>query len=536
MKIKINGTDYKATSQWSISEKVGNPTSSIFNVLVEEQEVPRSGDVVEFLTDDGDKLFFGVLGIPKSPSYSSPFEQRVYSLNCLNGNSILQRRLANVSYSDKTMTEIVLDLFEQYIEPEGITLGEVSQIDTPTFEVYNCKNMNLMSVMNELAGFIGGIWQITDERVFNFVKVDDFPHCSKPLTLDNAPFGKLQRTDTSRDLRTNQIIDGAFITTDTQVEQFLVTEDWQGFNTVFPIVQRPRIWIEGEEVPSDEIGVAGIDDDDTNILFFWSYNSTRVNVNQDYTGALAINEGDTIEVNYIGQAPIRYEIKNASKIDELAQRTGLSGIIDNLYTDSTIVTRQDAVNKAESLLAQFGEQKNTIKCVTDVHTLQDAGFLLSDVNLYTQWTFAIPEFDMNGEYVITEKTIEPLRQDDDDSVKITLTFMDRNFVQSYGETISKLYFDVTKLSIRADEIVISDTYLEDTLELSEVLDIGYVIPLWVAETLQNGQIAQPLGTIMPNLVFGFGDWRNRWTVFATDTDTGVICSPYVGEDQYVCVL
>lgn len=537
MKLKINGTEYKATSKWKISEKVGNPTSSDFQVLVEQQDVPLSGDMVEFVTDTDEKMFFGILGIPKTPSYSSPYEQRLYSLNCLNGNSILQRRLANVSYSNKTMTEIVLDLYARYIAPEGITLGTVSQIDTPTFEVYNCKNMNLMSVMNELAGFIGGIWQVTDEKVFNFVKVDDFPHCSQTLTMDNAPFGKLQRTDSARDLRTNQIIDGAVITTDPQTEDYDVTEDWTGFDTVFPIIQKPAMKVDGEDVPSDEIGERGIDDDNPDILFYWSYNSTSVSLNTHYTGAMSVQEGDTVTIIYVGLAPIRYEVRNSAKIEEIAQRTGLSGIIDNLYTDETIVTRNDAINKANALLLQYGEQKNTIKCVTDVHTLVDAGFSLSDVDLYRQWTFDLPELDMTGEYVITEKTIEPFRLDDESSLKLTLTFTDRNFIQSYGETISKLYFDITKLSVRAEEIVIVDINVDETLGLGENVDIGYIIPLWVCAMMENGQIAQPLGTIMPNLVIGGSTgWRNRWTVFVTTVDTGEVCSPFLGADQYLCVL
>lgn len=537
MKLKINGTEYKATANWKISEKVGNPTSSEFKVLVEEQEVPLSGDVVEFLTDDDQKMFFGVLGIPKTPSYSSPFEQRLYSLNCLNGNSILQRRLANVSYSNKTMTEIVLDLYDRYIAPEGITLGTVSEIDTPTFEVYNCKNMNLMSVMNELAGYISGIWQVTDDKVFNFVKVDDFPHCSKELNIDNAPFGKLQRTDTSRDMRTNQIIDGAVITTDPQVEDYEVTEDWTGFDTVFPIIQKPTMYVDGEEVPSDQIGERGIDDDDPNILFYWSYNSTSVSLNSQYTGAMSVQEGDTVTIVYVGLAPVRYEVRNPIKIQEIADRTGLSGIIDNLYTDETIVTRNDAMNKANALLLQYGEQKNTIKCVTDVHTLVDAGFLLTDIDLYRQWKFNLPELDMVGDYVITEKTIEPFRLNDDESFKVSLTFMDRNFIQSYGETISNLYFDITKLSVRADEIVIMDVNIDETLSLGEIVDIGHIMPLWVCDMMENGQIAQPLGTIMPNLVIGGStEWRSRWTVFATTVDSGEICTPYLGADQYVCLL
>ena len=220
---------------------------------------------------------------------------------------------------------------------------------------------------------------------------------------------------------------------------------------------------------------------------------------------------------------------------EIAQKTGLSGIIDNLYTDSTIVTRQDAFNKATSLLQQYGEQKNTIKCVTDIHTFLSAGFTADDLTLYTQWTFDCPEFDMVGEYVITERVITPLRRNDDDSVTISLTFMDRDFVQSYGETITKLYFDITKLSVRADEIVINDMYVDEILGLVEDVDMVEVMPLWVAYAMENGQIAQPLGTIMPNLVSGRADWRERWAVFVTGDDSE-LCTPFLGDEQYACAL
>ena len=527
MRVKINGTEYKGLSNWRVSEKVGNPTSTTLSVLVESQPIPRAGDVIELLTDGepSDRLFLGVLGIPATPAYSSPFEQRIYSLNCLNGNAILQRRVANVSYANKTMTEIVFDLYQRYIAPEGITLGTLSQIDTPTFEIYNCKNMNLLSVMNELAGFIGGAWQVTNDKVFNFVKLDDFPSCSQTVTLDNAPFGNLQGKADARDLRTNQIIDGAFLTTDPQTESVTVTENWQGFNTVFPLIQQPSMTINGVDVPASAIGTRGISDSDPNVLFFWSYNSRQISVNSQYEGSLTLNEGDVVGIVYVGLAPIRYEISNGDKIAEIAQRTGLSGIIDNVYVDPTIVTRQDAVNKADSLLSQYGEQKDTLTCRTDIHTLLSAGFDLDDLELYTQWTFNIPELDMVGDFVLTEKVVEPLRLNDDESVRYSLTFTDRDFVQSYGETISKLYKDITKLSVRAEETVIIDYNVEDTATLDEDLGIGVAISLFVANTMENGQIAQPLGTIMPNLVHGGGSgWRTPFVVYLATGD-GQTVSP-----------
>ena len=59
MRVKINGTEYKGLSNWRVSEKVGNPTSTTLSVLVESQPIPRAGDVIELLTDGMRDNFFG---------------------------------------------------------------------------------------------------------------------------------------------------------------------------------------------------------------------------------------------------------------------------------------------------------------------------------------------------------------------------------------------------------------------------------------------------------------------------------------------
>ena len=537
MTFYVNNEEYLLASGWNIGDKIGNPAPSYFTVLVQEgQETPKSGDVVSLIGDNSEALFFGIIAIPTSVGFSSPDQSKIYELKCTNANTIAKRRIANVSYSNKTIAEIVNNLYTLYLAPENVTKGDITTLTVPFFEVYNCKNMNLMSVLNELVGYLNGAWRITNEKVFEFIDFSEFPHASQAVNADNAPFENLKISDNSNDVRTTQIVDGAYLTTDPQTESTVVTEDWYGFETQFPIIQQPSMKINGTDVPDSEIGVRGIDDAAPNILFYWSNESTQISVNRYYSGSTSLNEGDTVTIIYVGIVPIRYEVSNTSKIDELAQRTGLSGIIENLYFDKTIVTRQDALNKANALLDLYDERRTTITCTTDIHTLEDAGFLLSDTELYKEWTFNIPTLDLVGEYVVVERTVYPFRLNDDESVKIKLTFADRDFAQGYGMIISRISQDITKLSVRAEETVIQDVYINEVLGLSEVLETGETMPLWVANSLENGQIAQPLGTIMPNLVTGGNDWRDRWTVFATDTDTGVVCSPYLGADQYACVL
>jgi len=538
MKIKINGIEYQGgLSDWKINEKVGNPTASTINIEVQAGDIPpQAGDVIQILEDDDTPIFFGLIGIPKSPKFTSFFQPKIYNLNCTNGNSVLSRRIANYSFADKTITQIVETLFSTYIAPEGITKGVISDIDIPVFEIYNCKNMSLLSVLNELAGYINGAWQITDDKVFNFVKIEDFPRCSQIIDKDNAIVTNLQITDSDRDLRTNQIIDGAYLTTDVQTEYATVTDYWQGFFTAFAIVQQPRIWVNDVEVPQNEIGIKGISEHDTTILFYWAYNSRQIWVNSNYEGSITLNEGDVVKIEYIGIAPIRYEVQNAEKVAEIKQRTGLSGIIDNVYNDPTIVTRADAENKAMALLNLHGEQQRTIKLELDRHFALEHGFVDADFELYTQWTFDLPEIRLSGDYVITEKAVKPLVLNDDTSLYYSLTLTDRNFIQSYGETISNLYRDYIKLTVRAEETVIMEYELEETTTLGEELVTGEAIPLFVANTMENGQIAQPLGTIMPNIVNGDGTyiyWKNRFTLWIGATDVQPFGGGVVGI-EYAC--
>lgn len=510
MKIKINGNEYLGgLSNWKISEKIGNPTSSTINIEVQAGDVPpQAGDVIQILEDDDTPIFFGLIGIPKTPKYTSFFQPKIYNLNCSNGNSVLSRRIANYSFANKTITEIVQTLYDTYIASEGITLGTISQIDTPVFEIYNCKNMNLLSVLNELAGYINGAWQITDDKVFNFVKIDDFPRCSQVIDKDNASITNLQMSDSDRDLRTNQIIDGAYLTTDLQTEYATVTDNWQGFFTAFAVVSQPRIWVNNVEVPQNEIGVKGIQEHDTTILFYWSYNSRQISINRDYEGSIVLNEGDEIKIEYIGLAPIRYVIQNPEKVAEIKNRTGLSGIIDNVYNDPTIVTKADAVTKAEGLLNLYGNQQRTIKFEVSRQYALEKGFVDSDFNLYTQWSFNLTEIGLVGDFVLTEKSVVPHVLNDDDSLYYSLTFTDRNFIQSYGEVITNLYHDFIKLSVRAEETVIMEYVLEETTRFEEQLDVDTALVLYVAQSMYNGQIALPLGTIMPNICqYGSDLWK-----------------------------
>lgn len=498
----INGVEYKLKSNWTFTEQIGNTTSSTCTVLVENQEPPQAGDLVEYM-NDSNTLFLGICGIPKSPKFSTGNEQKEYQLTCNNANSILSRRLVNESYSNKNIRQIVNDLFTKYISVEGFTLGTISTIASPIFEVYNAKNMNLQEVLNELSNYVNGAWICTPDRVFNFVIKNDFPQVVT-INSNNAIINNLQRTDNDKDLRTRQIVDGAYNTTDPQTEEYYVTDDFSNFNTVFPIAVEPTLSIDyGSSgtytpIPSSAIGVKGIDSENPDKLFLWGYNSNEVVLNRGYTGQIGFPVlGDQIKIVYKGLVAIRVIVNNSVQQSNIAQKTGTSGIIEKVFSDSSITKRDDAEKKANSLLETYREQKITLSASSDSEMISKHGFSLSNFNLYSMWKFNLPNLNIVGDFVITERKITPYILSDSESVIISCKWVNRNFVQSYGETISRLYADVSRLSVREDEVILNGENVVEKLELSEQVYVGQDIALFVTTGLNNGQIAEPLGTLYP---------------------------------------
>jgi hypothetical protein len=491
----INGIEYKARADFEIAEKAGNKTSSGFTVVIGDgQPVPAAGDIIECLDDTtGEKLFYGTCGIPKSPKYTSLFtDVREYSITCGNGNSILDNRIANVAMQNKTITEIVNTLFTLYIAAEGITLGVVSNI-TATMSVYTASDFNLRDCLNELANSVNAVWEITPDRVFNFIVWDDFP--SFPYTInENFLLGtELQHSTRSYNLRTVQIVSGATDTTDPQTENFIYDGEQKTFSTSYPIDSKPQIWVDEVEVPQNKIGVKGFDDSNDNMVFLFSYRSQEVSYVERTEFLTA---GDRVTITYIGIFSIRTIVSNQAKIAEIAAKTGTSGVIERMQLAYNIRSTADAINLGLSLLSQFEEKEGQITFWLTSAQLRDYDLTLSDTNLLTMFRFDLGEFGMSGEYVISERKITPILIDLDDNTphefKISLKLADRNILKSYGQVIRDLEKDVTQLAIRPDEIVVSAEFINETERLSERMNTYRDLAYYVCEYIYQGSMVAPM--------------------------------------------
>lgn len=490
MEVYINSVEYDAEWDFTLCEQAGNKTTSTVSVLVENQPVPVAGDIIE-IQDNGSTIFWGTCGIPKSPKFSTGLETKVYKITCGNANSILSNRIINVAYQNYTVTEIVQDIFTNYVAEEGIALGQISTVDV-SLEAYTAKDYNLQTALNELADLVGAVWKIDNDKKFYFLAEADFPTFPNTISEDFLLGSEMQHTTKDYKTRTVQYVSGAKDYTTTQVENYTYTADLKNFVLTFPIASRPSIYVNDVAVPSTQIGINGIDDDNPNIVFSFSYNSQVIS----YKSTTFLAVGDDVRFEYIGLFDIRVSAYNATKIAEIAELTGTSGLRENVYIATDVASTADALQLAQSLLQQFESATNELTFWLLSSQLYALGMTIDDVDLLTQMSFNLPSINISGDYVITERTLSPAYGNLDnvkEKFKVTLKLMNRDYLRSYAETLSDLRRDINQLTIRGDDVVISSVPVDESLQMDEATEPFSQYPHYPVAEPTETQMSIPWG-------------------------------------------
>ncbi len=471
IKCFINGIGYELIKPFTIAEKLGNKISSKIKIKVDDQRIPKAGDLIE-LVEDGNTLFIGTCGIPKSPKFKNVNTLKIYNIVCGNGNSILARRNVNYATQNKTITEIVEYFYDNIIFYENIAKGEISDIPV-TLDAYTAPDMNLQDVLNELAKYVSGAWQVTNDRVFNFIAKDDFEAFPEIINADNFIGATIQTQTKDQDMRTSQIVTGLEDRTDTQAETFVYDGQNQSFSTIFAVAEEPSKIMrdDGVTIYADKIGVRGLDDNNHNVIFLFSNKSREIQY-KDNTNWLSANQSFTIY--YVGIYTLRVRSFNFDKIGEIAAKTGTSGLIEHVHQDKTLTTLEDAEKLANSLISNYGKELTEVKFELTGRRIKASGYTLSDFSLGKKITLDLSEIGLNGDFVITERLLESTSAAGkfEDNVKAKLKLLDRSYIKSYGETLNRLIKE-KNFSIRDNIVIISQEQIEENHNFTEQVIVGY---------------------------------------------------------------
>jgi len=492
IRCEINGIEYRLTTKLRIIEHIGNNTKTTIQVKVDDQDIPKAYDVVEIFddADPGNKIFVGVCGSPKSPVYNSINDVKIYTLDCRNINNILAKRLVNYAEEGKNITQVVTEIFNQFISTEGISLGQIDDFSNITLERYVVPNLPLNDVLTELANVSSAIWNVGNDKVFNFIKKETFNVFDRQITALFSPFANFGHKTTDVDVRTVQIITGGTQVTSEQTERFVYDGNNNSFNTVFPLIQKPSINVNNVAVDPSRIGINGIDNDNSEVYFLFSNRSNTVNYKSE-SNFLSTN--DDVDIIYFGEFATRVRASNSEAIERISSKTGFSGLIENVTDNPTLESINDANLFANSLLENFDSERGEIKVKVTNTKLRRLGYNLDNFSISTIFDFNIPEIGIVGEFVITEREIEPLIIDNAiDNLQAVVKLKDRNFMRSYGQDIKSLTSGVRNLSIRQDEIIIQNINSEEVIEFTETTQFAFNNAIYPVASSTDSNLYDPM--------------------------------------------
>ena len=466
---KINNRSYPVAVGFRIEEQIGNRTSSTVSVLVGDRPVPAAGDTVELIDDQsGAPVFWGFCTIVRCTGREYRPAERVCELVCANANSLPARRLANVALRGKTVTEIVTRLFETYIAPDGVSLGQISDFDTQV-EIYTAADLNLQKALDELAEYVGAGWNITADRRFFFLQKSDFPQAPAVLDDTSLPLFGVETACRESEMRTVQIIKGSSQTTDPQYETHLYNGHADHFTLSFPLSASPVITVNGTPVPENAVGVTGLHSGDASKAFLFSFRSATVSYNAANT-SVTLHKNDVVEFEYVGFFPIRVEVSDSAHIEAVRAATGTSGIIENVTVSHSLTGWSDAQSLAEALLDDFGQPRNELVFTFDSRELTRFGLCADDFALFT--VIGVRLTELNGEYVVTERRIEPVGGGGETArFRITVKCVDRSILKGYGSVLFSLKHELVGLRVCADEQVLANLNDPAALTVGEALAV-----------------------------------------------------------------
>ncbi|MFA5667552.1 MAG: hypothetical protein WC944_11245, partial [Candidatus Cloacimonadaceae bacterium] len=191
----------------------GRQTASFDVIDLDGSDTYTDGQIVE-IESNGELIFSGVIQEPESERLS-PSGGLIHHIQCIDWHYLADKRLAAESYISQSAGDIATDLFTKYLEPEGVTIGQIDEGATVGETVINyVPASDAFTGVAERAGFI---WFIDKLKKFYFVPRETFT-ASFTLTANEILHNTARLKRGNPLYRNRQFVRGIKAVTDTQNE------------------------------------------------------------------------------------------------------------------------------------------------------------------------------------------------------------------------------------------------------------------------------------------------------------------------------
>ena len=318
----------------------------------------------------------------------------MWALTAMGQEYLAKKRVVQAAYANKTPGFMVRDIVTNVLAAEGVTAGNI--YDGPTCsDTLFCSNTLVCDGNNPLAQKI--IFSKAADALDSLVQdasaagVSYYWSIDKNKVLDFAPYGssigptiddtQIDQPSTptitfgNANYRNGQYVAGGVAQTGTQTETRMGDGNTASFAMGFQLASAPSVSINLGNGSGGYLGwttqTAGVKGT-TGSQWYWAQGDNIVA--QDSSGTKlrgtvgGVVYDDLLQVVYIGQFPNTALVYNAAQVAYQASIDGTSGINEEIATDNTLTTANNALALASSYLTRYSAQGAQLQQVTTRQT------------------------------------------------------------------------------------------------------------------------------------------------------------------------
>jgi len=403
------------------------------------------GMPVQITDPDSTLIFAGFIDNP-GRQRMSPSVGLVWDMTCMDNHYLADKRLVVKSYTDKTLAYIVNDIWTDYLDAEGITIGEFQT--GPTIESAIFNYVKVSDAFDSLKEISGLTWYIDENKALYFI---DRATNAASWDLDNStykPIGKPYLSTGNPLYRTRQYMRGGKGLTSEQTEVFIGDGTLQSFALGYPCALVPTS-ITDSVLGAGTIGIKGID---TGKDYYWSKGDSVIYCE------IAPVAARTLTVVYYGQYPL---IVLATNYEAQATRQGIeggTGIVEEIVTETQHESADAMRESARTKLLLYCQEAERF-----VYQTQDSGLSPGQLQKITYSPFGFSAHEMLIESISITA--------DGDELIYTVTCITGPVMGSWAKFFSNILTRQDKTIKIGDGLLLILLQQSETLELTEVTAI-----------------------------------------------------------------
>jgi len=388
--------------------------------------------------DPNDVLIFG--GVIDNPETIrvAPSGELLHPISCADYHYFADKRLVAASYEDKTCGFIVDDIFDNYLDDEGVTIGNIDLGATLVQAVFNY--VRVTDAYDALAEKAGFIWFIDENKKLYF-QARDTTAAPWTLTGDDVTKHSGVLSGANPMYRNRQYIRGGKGTTVLQTETFLGEDNppndvRYAFTVGYPIVKIPTVTVADRVPEGQDVGIKGIDVAED---CYWSKGDATI------VFEVAPEDGKLVTIEYYGEYNLLGLATDAPAIAALQAIEGAgTGYVDDIADEPKLTDSDAVLDSGQAKLAKYAVNAQRLNFST-VRTGLKPGQLL---------TVNYPSLGLAGDMLIESVTTRVHTGNLSYDVEAIVGAEQRGWTE-YFKSLSKMKQEVIDfLNVGSEEILI----------------------------------------------------------------------------------